>query len=309
MNLTQLIQKRYSGIQNPSGGVALNVHTFAVADDEQNQLCIYDRSITRYPIQKISLSALFPGYVQDGEHAELDLEGGTNLQGTFFWIGSHSNSRKGEQRPARHRLLALNIEAEDNGRYSVEPVGHPYTQLLQDLLADSRFAPFELQKAIRLAPKEFGGLSIEGLAATPEGTLLIGFRNPLHGGRFSRDQYRYGKALVVELLNPMAVIKGASAQFADPISLDLDGYGVRDIVWHDSQKYLIIAGPYDPGISSELFWWSRKNGNVKRVASFKSYALNLETAIVYPGGEAVQLLSDDGTLKNAKGFRSIQIAI
>jgi hypothetical protein len=50
--------------------------------------------------------------------------------------------------------------------------------VLPDLLENSLLKPFDLKTAETIAPKE-GGLNIEGLTATPEDDLLIGFRSPL----------------------------------------------------------------------------------------------------------------------------------
>lgn len=75
---------------------------------------------------------------------------------------------------------------------TVQPAGRIYTRLLNALLAADTLAPYRLATAAQRAAEAPGGLNIEGLAATPEGTLLIGLRNPL----------RQGRALLVPLLNP-----------------------------------------------------------------------------------------------------------
>lgn len=303
-------RKTYSGSSNASGAIALNHHCFIVGDDEHNRLLIYDKEITRYPIQSIALSTLFPGYVSDAEDHELDLEGGTQLGDLLFWIGSHSTDRKGRHRPARHTLLAIQLTPDGNGQFTARAAGLPYTQLLNDLSTDPRFDAFALQHASTVAPKAAGGLSIEGLAATPENTLLIGLRNPLHNGQLKHDEYRHGAALVLELLNPLAVLHGAKAQFAEPISLDLGGFGIRDITWYRGQRYLLIAGPYHSKITNRLYLWSRKSAKVKHLHTLKNTALNLEAAMFYPGSpHCVQLLSDDGRLGENAGFNSVEMLL
>lgn len=307
MTENKLHLKYYTGLRNPSGAVTLNSHTFVVADDEQNQLQVFDKAITRYPMQRINLSELFPDYVIDAPPLELDLEGATNLRDTYFWIGSHSTNRKGEFRSARHCLFALNFKVTGNGYLQAQAVSNkPYDRLIHDLGQDPRFEGFHLAKASTIAPKEPGELSIEGLAATPAGTLLIGFRNPLHDGKLKNEKYRHGKALLVEMLNPLEVMAGADAEFGDPISLDLGGKGIRDITWRKQQKYLVVAGPYSSEVDAELYWWSRKSGKTTRIANEAIAGLNLEAAIFYPGdSNNVQLLSDDGKLSTGKGFRSV----
>ena len=61
-------------------------------------------------------------------------------------------------------------------------------------------------------------MNIEGLAATADGKLRIGFRNPRPGG----------EALVIPLLNPAPVVdSGAAPVFGELARLDLAGRGIR----------------------------------------------------------------------------------
>ncbi len=310
MSKDKLSLQHYVGVRNPSGAVALDAHTFIVADDELNQLQIFDKAITHYPLQTLQLSSVFPDGVSDLPGQELDLEAAAELDGILFWIGSHSTNRHGEFRAARHTLLGVKLDVTGNSYWQAQAVGKPYKNLLQDLKADARFDAFQLATASSIAPKDIGGLSIEGLTATPEGTLLIGVRNPLHDGKVHDGGYRQGKALLIELLNPLAVLDGALAKFGAPISLDLEGHGIRDIAWSHKQKYLIVAGPYHSKVASQLFRWSRKSGKVKAVAHPDLGDLNLEAAVFYPGEHRrVQLLSDDGKLEHAEGFRSIELSL
>ena len=51
---------------------------------------------------------------------------------------------------------------------SFTPVGTPYRNLLDDLIAAPALKPFGLEAAEKLAPEAEGGLNIEGLAAAPD---------------------------------------------------------------------------------------------------------------------------------------------
>jgi len=194
---------KYVGMCNASAAVALDTNKFIVADDENNILRNYDRNVTAQPFQTVSLSQIFPGEIQDGEDLEIDLEGAAVLGDKIFWIGSHSTSKKGKFRPARHRLFALQIKPDAGGEFVPTRVGKIYTTLVADLEKDTRFKKYKIHEAKTIAPKDIGGLSIEGLAATPEGTLLIGFRNPLSEGKVENCLLVGGKALLVTLLNPL----------------------------------------------------------------------------------------------------------
>jgi hypothetical protein len=308
-------QIHYAGISNPSGAVALDSHKFIVADDEDNLLRIYDRGITAQPLQIIALKEVFKNDITDGEGMEIDLEGATLLNDTFFWIGSHSTDRKGNFCPARHRLLSMQIKPDSDGQFTASRTGSIYSRLIADLEHDKRFDKYHLSKAKTLPPDTMGGLSIEGLATTPENGLLIGFRNPLNGGKEKNGRLKKGQALLVPLLNPFEVISGQAASFGDPIELNLGGYGIRDIVLRKKHKYLIVAGPYHnnqvTGVhryeKTKLYSWSGKSGKLKELKKIDLKDLNIESAFFYPDdNNHVQLLSDDGKSRSTNSFRSVR---
>lgn len=68
-----------------------------------------------------------------------------------------------------------------------------------DLIAAPQLGKYDLTVAATIAPEDPGGFNIEGLAATPDDRLLLGFRNPIT---------EKGKALVVPIGNPKEVILG-----------------------------------------------------------------------------------------------------
>ncbi len=281
-------------------------------------LRIFAKNNSVQPLQTIALSDIFVGGIFDGDAAEIDLEGAAEIDGTLFWIGSHSTSRKGKGRPARQRLLALTLKKDAQGSYIAQAKGAIVTDLMDALIKDARFKPYRLKKARCIPPKSIGGLSIEGLSATPSKSLLIRFRNPLKGGKIKHNRLINGKALIIELLNSFAVINGLAPVFADPFELDLHGLSIRDISWRKKQKYLIVAGPYHdnvatpkhPRIQTQLFSWSKKSGKLKHLKKINLHDLNIEAAIFYPDqNDIVQLLSDDGQLDNLAGFRSITLKL
>jgi hypothetical protein len=195
-------------------------------------------------------------------------------------------------------LFALQINREVNGKFVASRVGHLYSTLLEDLAKDGRFKRYRIHKTV--ASNKNGRGSIEGLAATPDGRLLIGFRNPLRGGK--------GKALLVTLLNPLEVIEGKKARFANPIDLDLDHSGIRSIEFRKKNEYLIIAGDdneHKKHKKSRIYLYSYLHKSRKIDIHLDNF--NAEAAFFYPEDDAsVQLFSDDGSncdVKN-KRFRS-----
>ncbi len=278
----QILEPRvYAGMCDASAGIELSHNSFVVACDEDNLLRVYRTDKAGPPVRQFDLAAMwqFPD-----KSLETDLEGAARMGDRIFWIGSHGLSKAGKLRSNRRCFLVTDIIA-TNGDVTLKPVGQPCFSLLNDLIGDDRFKPFQLDAASQLAPKEPGGLNIEGIAATPDGQLLIGFRSPIPTA----------KTLLIPLLNPNKVIEGTPARFGDPILLDLDGLGIRDIVRYE-ETYLIMAGPYHGGSGFKLFRWDGpgKAPNPVRIDGLNQY--HPEGLIVYSrfGSARVQVLSDDG---------------
>jgi hypothetical protein len=168
------------------------------------------------------------------------------------------------------------------------PVGVAYHALLDDMNANPALARFDLVAAAELAPKETGGLNIEGMTRRPDGTsVLLGFRNP-------RPQ---GKALTVPLLNPLQVTDGARAEFGEPQLLDLGGLGIRALsLWRG--QYLIIAGAIADETDSRMFLWDGAD-RLRKLDSISLDGLNPEAFVSSDESDRVLLLSDDGTVEIA----------
>jgi hypothetical protein len=156
-------------------------------------------------------------------------------------------------------------------------------------MADSRYEPL-LREAVARGPKEPGGLNIEGLAATPAGALLIGFRNP----------QPQGLALVAPLLNPAAVVDQASApQWGAPVLLDLGGRGIRSFDGVGA-GFLISAGPAgddspkrDPVFA--LYRWSGREQDAPVMVRPLPRGYRFEALFWVEDRQELVLLSDDGT--------------
>ncbi len=163
------------GMCDASAVVPLGSEHFVVADDEDNILRVYSRTHGGLPLHTFDLSSFLR---VDPKSPEVDLEGTAPMGDRVYWISSHARNKDGKERVSRRRLFATTL-SEVNGTFTIQPVGRPYLSLLTDLLQDPRLKPFNLATAARRAPKSKNALNIEGLCATPEGDLLIGFRNRL----------------------------------------------------------------------------------------------------------------------------------
>jgi Protein of unknown function (DUF3616) len=298
---------RYTGMCDASGAVTVSSNLFVVADDEHNVLQVYRSDQPGRAVKQFDFNAFLE--VQ-GKSREADLEGAAKIGERAFWIGSHGRNTDGKERFNRHRLFATDILVND-GDVTLTPVGKPYKRLLDDLLKDARFDQFHFAEAARRAPKERGALNIEGLSATPEGHLLIGFRNPVPAG----------KALLIPLLNPNEVIAGTPARFDAPLKLDLGGRGIRDIAWHGGM-YLIIAGSWHGGGHFQLYRWAGPGVKPEPLQVDHLNDYHPEALVIYPqyGFREFQVLSDDGTFlidgcpckdlkdPNQRAFRSFWLA-
>jgi Protein of unknown function (DUF3616) len=189
------------------------------------------------------------------------------------------------------------------------------------LFADSKLADLKLRESYALDKKNSGpepesenGFNIEGLAATADGHLLIGFRNPRPDNQ----------AIVIPMHNPADVVeKGIMPVFGRPILLNnLGGRGIRSID-RIGERYVIIAGPHGTVANSKikpafaLFTWTGDENNTKpsmiqdvvMPADFPPEAL-----FASEDGSTLALLSDDGDLNRCKKvdraqktFRALQI--
>jgi hypothetical protein len=271
----------YSGEGDASGAVAVTSNLFLVADDEDNSLRLYRNNVGGPPIKEFDCNAFLE---LRGKSLEADLEAGARIGDRAFWIGSHGRNKNGKERPNRCRFFATDLSVAA-GEVMVRPVGKPYKGLLDDLIRDARFEAFHFAAAARLTPKEAGALNIEGLSATPEGHLLIGFRNPIP----------QGKALLIPLLNPNEVVEGKTALFDAAIELDLSGLGIRDMAY-DQGTYIISAGPYDSGGPFRFYRWAGGGTQPEQILVEDLGDYHPEAIIIYPdkGLREMQILSDDG---------------
>jgi hypothetical protein len=285
-------QTRYEGLCDASAAVALDARHFVVADDERNTLVIY-RHGDAQRVGELDLGKFL------NARKESDLEGAAQVGDRIYWIASHARNSQGELREDRHRLFATEARGT-----TLAPVGQPYTRLQGDLLAAPALASL-LREAAGKAAEADGGFNIEGLAATPDGGLLIGLRNPVP----------QGKAIVVPLLNPAELIGGKGpARFGVALRLDLGGRGVRSI-GRVGNGYLIAAGPTADEGTFAVYRWSGKAGDAPSPLKQDLGTLRPEALFAWPDGQ-VTLLSDDGGVmvgkkackdagKNKRSFRAL----
>jgi hypothetical protein len=269
----------FSGMCDASGAVALDSELFAIADDEDNKIRIYNSRAGGAAVKIVDPTKFLQ---LDNKEPEADLEGAARIGDRIYWITSHGRNRNAKYRESRLRFFATDI-VKTNGAMDLQPTGHYYANLLLDLFNEPAMRKFHLENAAVRAPKSPDGLNIEGLAATRDGKLLIGLRNPLPQGR----------AIVVPLLNSAEVIEGKSLRLGEPILLDLGKRGVRAMTLYEG-KFLIVAGAIDETADTQLFFWNGGKDKPERI-NVDLRGVNPEAIAVYPGEKRIQLFSDDGS--------------
>lgn len=299
----------YRGMCDASAAAALGEDLFVVANDERNQLKIYRRGVAD-AVEVLDLSA----FLGTKKNKESDLEGAAAIGERIYWISSHGRNKKGEVQERRCRFFATEAgkgNAKANGKANGQeharlvPVGKPYSGLLDDMIAADELKKYPIAQASGLMPEADGAFNIEGLAATPEGTLLIGLRNPAPEG----------KALVLHLLNPEQVVEGERAAFGQAFELDLGGLAIRSMELV-GLAYMIVAGPPADHGEFALYRWSGTQGEAPQQLVHEDFdGVRPEALFAIPGTRKVQILSDDGgahvkeMAEEEQTFRSITVVL
>ncbi len=275
----------YRGMIEASAAVALDDRHFVAASDEINTLLIYERG-TPDPVGALDLRD-FLGL------DPWDIEAGARVGNRIYWISSHSRTKHGENAQGRSIFFATK-----------------FTTRCGVLVLEPKHQPFDALRGPMKAALGIDGtqIDIEGLAATPDGHLLIGFRGPVPEG----------KALLLPLLNPRKVIKGEAPVFGAVIALDLGGRGIRsiDATWIADPAYLILAGPMnDVKGDFALYEWNGGD-SIPEKRDQDLLDFTAEAIVVLPDLRIAQIISDDGAKKRndadtpeqERRFRSIDVS-
>ena len=186
----------YRGVCEASAGSYIDSDHFLVASDETNVLRLYKRG-SSVPVRTVDLQG-FTGFDKS------DLEGAAKIGDRVYWISSHSFTRTGKDQQKRRLFFATKTTLVD-GTFRTEGVGKAIANLRDGLASAAQVAPQDL--------------NVEGLAATPDGGLLVGLRGPL----------RDANAIVIPMKNLAEVIEGASPVWGPALEVDLEGRSIRSM--------------------------------------------------------------------------------
>ena len=301
---------RRIGICDGSAGVALSGGHLVVANDENNDLSIYQSDTGSVPVAKVPLSATLGSGGRPNREA--DIEGASTIGDTAYWITSHASTKRGAPIVDRHRFFAT-VEQRTGSIPVVRPAGRVFGGLASALVGDTALARYGIAEASR-RPEEAGGLNVEGLAATPDRRLLIGFRSPVPEGR----------ALVVPIENPADVIfRDRPPRLGRAMTLALDGRGIRSIEYVPAMRaYVLVAGSANGGRDFALYRWSGSAADAPLLLEgVPLRGLSPEGIVVESAHpDRLLLLSDDGgrriggrdckdTDDSRKFFRSVVVPL
>ena len=276
--------REYTGMCDASASALIDAGHFVVGDDEDNILRVYQFDTPGGPIASFDWTTHL---ATTDDHPEADIEAAARVGNRIYWITSHGANKEGKARPNRRRFFATDV-AVASGQIKLVPFGTPFRGIVEALAADTRLAEFELAKRATKAPESPEGFNIEGLTATPDGRLLIGFRNPVPGGT----------ALLVPLENPNEVLtSGATPRFGNRVQLNLGNLGIRSIDFAPTHgAYFIVAGPIGDVGKSALYRWSGVPVDAPVLLPNAVFGELNPEAVVAPAAPRTDLLllSDDG---------------
>jgi hypothetical protein len=262
----------FKGICDGSAAVKLAGETILVAYDEENTLFAFAMS-GGLPTASIDLTTMLKLDTSD----EMDIEAATVAGDRIWWIGSHSLDSKGDYAANRHMLFATNIPSPDLSDVKVVTKPVDITEIVLKSLTEKKI----LTAGARNRFAKNGGINIEGLAASADGGLHVGFRSPLSGLTGTS-----GNALVVSLLPT-----GGMFEVQKVSQLDLGDRGIRDII-NNGSGFMIIAGPVSSGGEFSIYAW---NGFTPPQQIKRLDELNAEGILDF--GDHWLILSDDGKMK------------
>jgi YDG domain len=262
----------HTGTSDASTAQMIDNNLMIVGDDENQALRLYNRQNSGLPVASFNYTtSLGLTDISGGNPREVDIEASAKVGNRIYWMGSHSNSSGGGNRPNRSRFFATDIAGTGNTT-TLSYIGR-YDNLKTDLLAwdtnnghglGANFLGLTASSATGKAPEiaDGSGFNIEGFEIAPNGTTAyICFRAPL------QTTTTRTKALIIPLTNFASLVSGnptsTTATFGTPIQLDLGGRAIREMKKNASGEYLIIAGPHDvsTGIAPKDFRFYTWTGN------------------------------------------------
>ena len=251
-------------IADASGVAAVDDDYMFVADDETNILRLYNRKMSGKDLYQTDISSAL------GVTEECDLEGAStgikyNKDKRIYWIGSLGNSKSGNLKPDRNRIIATDIIG--TGANSTLKIKSYSDKIRPALISwgNNHSWNFTASAAEGKIPKLLDGFNVEGLTITHGGdTGYIGLRAPcvpVKGTTPNTANRKYAVLAPVTNFEEILNVDSSSSktpQFGEAILFDFEGLGIRSIEKVGTNQYIIIAGLYTGGGIPAVYLWDGK---------------------------------------------------
>ena len=294
----------HTGMSDGSAAIAIDANYYIVGDDELNILNVYNRKHSGLPVKTFSYTSNLS--LPEPSKPEVDVEAATrsiNFPNRIYWSGSMSNGKLPyDNKPNRDRLFATNVTKTGDSTV-ITFVG--YYNFRNALLAwgDANGYNFTASAAAGVDSKSASGFSLEGMVIGPDSTTMyLGLRAPLVPTSYRKN------AVIVPIQNFETWFNNGSPAgnptFGNPIELDLDLRGIRDITRMSDGTYVIVAGsPLDDGGVNNIYKWSGYADEAPvPVSNIVGGMLNIEglmqgvDSLGNLSNTSVQIISDGGAL-------------
>lgn len=263
-----------AGFCEASAAVLLPDGRLAVASDDREHLATFRDGVP------VDAEALHLGDITDVEAA-------ATFGAVTLWLTSHSTNTDLEDKKKRKVLVATTVAAD--GRLALD--GAPYRGL-RDLLA----GPLAAAGHPRDVSTEPGwnDLEIQGLAALPDGTALIGLRRPQIGG----------KAVVLPVTGLVeAARSGTAPQVGAALLVDLYGLGIRGMDTLPDGRVILLAGlggdipdgKEDSFPYPQVFVWDGVSATASKMADLPPRMVG-EAVVALPSGRIAVMGDNGGTI-------------
>lgn len=237
-------KNKFDNIFEPSGATKLSNGNILIVEDDSGadslKLIDVDESGIVTELGKMHLPKKLKKYWNKNIE---DLEAVTSHANQIFAITSHSRNRNAKRKSEREKLIMLTYNGVNVEKYYI------YSDLKDELY--KHFPTYFTHSVF-----QSDDINIEGLVySEDENMLYIAFRAPL----------KDGKTILIGIKNIQEqLLKNLTPEFSEPILLNLNGLGIRDITY-DTQKdgYWIIAGSSTNRDSAfELWFWNKKKNKL-----------------------------------------------
>ncbi len=294
----------HTGISDASAAILINDSIMLIGDDETNQLCFFHTRQSGLPFRKFNYEkyvSLSDGLPDNKKEADIECCARSFVNPSkVYWLGSMSNGGKRfDIEINRNTLFATTFSG--TGKDISIKCSDAYHQLRKHLLSwGNKFGyNLEASAASGQKPKQVGGFNIEGLVFGPDSTTLyIGFRAPQVPVTSRRN------ALIAPIVNFEKWFNDGNPKdkpaLGNPIEINLDGRGIRDMIRLADNSYLIVAGNADAVRNAALYKWSglAKDAPVNlNIPEINNLAVEAAVELMENGKPTgkIQLICDDGS--------------